>query len=65
MIDYTGWALAALRAELDKQAAIHDAAGRERRAIAEEMHRRRRLAQARLLKENLTLAEREALKEVL
>lgn len=64
-MDYTTWTLANLRAEFGTQSAIHDAAGRERRAIAAELHRRRLLAEARLLKENLTLAEREALKDVL
>jgi len=64
-MDYSSWTVAALRAELVKQAAIHEAAALARRKVAEELNRRERTAGMRAKLSNLTPDELATLKLIL
>ena len=64
-MDYAQWKLSDLRDELVRQAAIHEAAAKERRAIAVEIRRRERDAAIKAKLTTMTAAEKEALRAVL
>jgi len=64
-VDYTSWTVPALKAEYAKQAAIHEAAAVERKAVAEELERRKREAGLRMKLNQLSADDIATLKEVL
>lgn len=64
-MDYSSWTVPALKAEYVRQAEIHEAAAVERKAIAEELERRKREAGIRLKLSQLSADDIEIVKDVI